>query len=102
VLGKYPDRIKRGRPNLARKCYNPVKGQGFISLKFMENTPSREKNLCDCIHHQIIPVLIMVFGGLFLLLRFYIITEELVSLVWPILVIGAGAVKFRERTCRCC
>jgi len=44
----------------------------------------------------------MVFGGLFLLLRFYIITEELVSLVWPILVIGAGAVKFRERTCRCC
>ncbi|MEK7094169.1 MAG: DUF5668 domain-containing protein [Patescibacteria group bacterium] len=61
-----------------------------------------KKNVCSCVHHKMIPILVMLFGALFLLLNFNILTEDFVNLAWPLTVIAAGAVKLGGRKCRCC
>jgi hypothetical protein len=68
----------------------------------MEDISATKKNVCDCVHHRTIPALVVIFGLLFLLLNVHVLTDEFVSLAWPIVVIAAGATKYNERRCKCC
>jgi len=68
----------------------------------MDEVVVDKKNTCSCVHHKMIPVLIILFGVSFLLLQLNFLTEEFVNLAWPIIVIAGGAVKLSEAKCRCC
>ena len=68
----------------------------------MENVTLGNKNLCGCVHHKTIPILVVLFGLAFLLLRLNILTEEFVGLAWPVIVIVVGLTKLYEHKCKCC
>ena len=73
----------------------------------MQNAPmgmDGKKMVCKCPHHKVIPVLVILFGLLFLLGALEIVTSGFVMLVWPILVIIAGFQKWAEKShmCKCC
>jgi len=48
------------------------------------------------------PGLVVLFGALFLLGSFDIVSAGTVNMVWPILVILAGGMKMMEGKCKCC
>ena len=57
---------------------------------------------CACPHHKALPVLIILFGLLFLLGKMNIIGQSMVSMWWPVLVIAGGLVKLTKKMCKCC
>ncbi|HEY4507622.1 MAG TPA: DUF5668 domain-containing protein [Candidatus Paceibacterota bacterium] len=59
-------------------------------------------NTCPCKCHKVGPILIIVFGVVFLLGTLNIITEYAVMLIWPIIVIVAGVKKLVGQKCGCC
>ena len=63
-----------------------------------------KKNTCVCVcgHHDVIPVLMILFAVLFLLGYQGVITSVSVNTLWPIFVGLAGVVKLTEKNCRCC
>ncbi len=60
------------------------------------------KNVCRCPHHWAIPAATILFGVLFLLGALQVVGADTVNIVWPILVIIAGATKWGEGACKCC
>ncbi|MEO6536086.1 MAG: DUF5668 domain-containing protein [Candidatus Paceibacterota bacterium] len=56
---------------------------------------------CRCGHHKIAPVLVILFGLLFLLEYFGTITASFTAMAWPILVIILGLVKLKSGSCKC-
>jgi hypothetical protein len=56
---------------------------------------------CRCGHHKTLPVLIILFGLLFLLGHFGTFSANFVGLAWPILVILAGLAKWMGGSCKC-
>ncbi|MBI4095176.1 MAG: hypothetical protein HY435_03220 [Candidatus Liptonbacteria bacterium] len=58
--------------------------------------------VCGCTHHKIIPILIILFGLVFLLRTAGTLTDEFAGYAWPILVIAAGAMKLMGSKCKCC
>jgi len=48
------------------------------------------------------PVLVVLFGLLFLLGYFGVIGEQVVMVGWPILVILGGLTKLTQGVCKCC
>jgi hypothetical protein len=56
---------------------------------------------CRCGHHKIFPVVIVLFGLLFLLEHFGVFTAEFTSVAWPVLVILGGLVKLKSGSCKC-
>lgn len=69
-----------------------------FSTIFMEGDTKK----CGCPHHKVFPVLIVLFGLLFLLGQMNVVAEKTVSLGWPVLVILAGLFKFTKGMCKCC
>jgi len=61
-----------------------------------------EGKKCNCRHHKVIPLLIVVFGVVFLLQAMGKLTPEYVSIVWPVLVIAGGGTKLFSGYCTCC
>ena len=59
-------------------------------------------HLCGCVHHKVVPCLVVIFGLVFLLGALEKISASTVDLTWPILVILAGLTKMWEHKCRCC
>jgi hypothetical protein len=57
---------------------------------------------CQCMHHSLVPLYVVLIGALFLLEQFTVFTHEFVSMAWPILVILAGLTKMCSRSCKCC
>ncbi|MDO8655313.1 MAG: hypothetical protein Q7R48_02745 [bacterium] len=57
---------------------------------------------CGCVHHKAFPVLIVLFGLLFLLGEMNVVAASTVNLGWPILIILAGLVKLSKGMCKCC
>lgn len=57
---------------------------------------------CDCLHHKIIPALIILFGLIFLLQGLGEISKEFVNIVWPVIVILGGLTKLLKGMCKCC
>ena len=62
------------------------------------------KNMCKCTHHKVIPVLVILFGITFLLGTWGTLDWSAVNVIWPVLVIVAGVMKWMERggMCKCC
>ncbi len=60
------------------------------------------KNMCKCPHHKAFPILVILFGLIFLLGALDIVTSGFVVLVWPVLVIIAGVMKLTGKSCKCC
>ncbi len=57
--------------------------------------------MCGCSHHKIMPILVILFGLLFLLGSFDVVTTYTVGMIWPILVIIGGFTKLSGRMCKC-
>ncbi len=62
------------------------------------------KNMCKCPHHKVFSILVILLGLDFLLGAWGIISSDTVNIIWPILVIVAGATKLGEKSgmCKCC
>lgn len=57
---------------------------------------------CSCPHHKTVPILLVIFGLVFLLGQWGVLSSGAVSTLWPIIVIAAGLFKLTERWCKCC
>lgn len=62
------------------------------------------ENMCKCPHHKVTPVLVVLFGLTFLLGTWGTLSWGAVNVIWPVLVILAGAMKLAEKSgmCKCC
>lgn len=58
--------------------------------------------ICKCPHHKITPLLVVLFGFDFLLNQLGWISDGLLAISWPALIIVAGVIKMTEGKCRCC
>jgi len=56
---------------------------------------------CRCGHHKITPVLVILFGLLFLGEHFGVFSAMFTSTAWPILVIVWGLSKWMGGSCKC-
>ncbi len=56
---------------------------------------------CFCRHHKVVPILVFLFGALFLLFNLGVVTAAFTNIAWPLLVILAGIVKMKAGTCGC-
>ena len=59
-------------------------------------------NVCRCPHHKMVPILVILFGALFLLGALDMVSAWTVSIGWPILVIVGGFTKLMKNKCKCC
>jgi energy-coupling factor transporter transmembrane protein EcfT len=57
---------------------------------------------CNCMHHKVVPLVIVLIGLAFLLQAFNVLTPMFVAIAWPVLVIIAGLTKLGGRSCKCC
>jgi hypothetical protein len=59
---------------------------------------------CGCVHHKVMPLLVVVFGLVFLLGALGKMSMETVNVVWPVIVIIAGLKKMAMGMgmCKCC
>jgi len=57
---------------------------------------------CGCMHHKIVPILIVLLGLEFLLAQVSVLSWNFVDVTWPILVMIAGIVKLFGGSCKCC
>jgi len=57
---------------------------------------------CNCMHHKMVPILVVVFGFLFLGQYYGWFMADTVAMVWPVLVILAGLTKMFKGMCKCC
>jgi hypothetical protein len=57
--------------------------------------------VCDCPHHKFMPVLIILFGLVFLLQALDVLNASTSSMLWPIIVIVAGFAKLKGGMCKC-
>jgi hypothetical protein len=56
---------------------------------------------CRCGHHKVFPIIVILFGLLFLLEQLGVFTAAFTDLAWPVLVILAGLVKLKSGSCGC-
>ena len=59
-------------------------------------------NVCKCSHHKMWPLLVVVFGLLFLGGSLSWWGAQVVNVGWPVLVVLAGLFKWMEGKCKCC
>lgn len=57
---------------------------------------------CKCMHHKIVPVLVVAFGALFWAGNWGWVSADAVQTWWPVLVTAAGVTKLARGWCRCC
>ena len=57
---------------------------------------------CKCMHHQVIPILIVLFAVVFLLGYLSVLSMETVNIIWPIIVGVGGLTKLMGGSCKCC
>ncbi len=57
---------------------------------------------CGCVHHKIVPALLVVFGSLFLLNNYGALADSTLMVMWPLVVIIAGVSKMFSGACSCC
>lgn len=57
---------------------------------------------CNCPHHKMPAVFMIVFGLVFLLEALDMLSHSMVSMTWPVIVILAGLSKIFSSRCHCC
>ncbi len=60
------------------------------------------KMKCSCFHHKIVPALIIFIGALFLLNAIELLPENLLNILWPLMLILVGITKIFSGNCGCC
>ncbi|MBX4200691.1 DUF5668 domain-containing protein [Candidatus Parcubacteria bacterium] len=62
------------------------------------------EKMCNCHHHKVFPVLVVLFGLLFLLQALNVVSWQFTMMAWPVLVIAGGVMKFvgKSGMCKCC
>jgi hypothetical protein len=63
---------------------------------------AKKKNICMHEHHNILPILVILFATSFLLKEQGLLAAESVNIFWPILVGIGGIVMLIEDKCECC
>ena len=67
--------------------------------------PEETKNCrcsCRCLCHRMIGVFAVLFGLAFLLGALDVVSQHVVSVAWPIVVILAGGTYMLSGMCKCC
>lgn len=67
----------------------------------MEETTQQGKT-CNCPHHKVVPIAIVLIGLVVLLGTFQILSSMVVNTIWPILLIIIGGTKLKGKMCKCC
>lgn len=57
---------------------------------------------CNCGCHKGAGLMVVIFGGIFLLGALGVLEAQVVNLLWPIIVILVGLMKLGKGRCRCC
>lgn len=57
---------------------------------------------CNCPHHKMIPLGIVLIGLVFLLGALGVLAMSTVNITWPIIVILIGLQKMMRGMCKCC
>ncbi|MBI3459292.1 hypothetical protein HY061_03470 [Candidatus Azambacteria bacterium] len=57
---------------------------------------------CGCVCHKSIPVLIILFGLVFLLGALDVMTAHSVSIAWPVIIMLVGFMKMCKGMGQCC
>ncbi len=57
---------------------------------------------CACFHHHIAPAALILIGLAFILNALGFLSDTLLTLSWPSLLILAGLAKLMGPSCRCC
>lgn len=57
---------------------------------------------CRCLHHLVAPAAIVLIGLDFLANALGLVSDSLLSLTWPALLVVAGVMKLAGQGCRCC
>ncbi len=63
---------------------------------------NHSKNKCNCTHHQIVPILMLLFSVTFLLGYAGMMPAGFVNFIWPVLIGVAAITKLGENSCKCC
>jgi len=66
----------------------------------MEGNMNATVGKCTCSHHKVMPVLVTLFGVVFLLGNLNVLGADFVNVAWPIIVIIGGLAKLKS--CKCC
>lgn len=61
-----------------------------------------ETGKCGCPCHRMKGVLVILFGLTFLLGALDVLSQHVVSLVWPVIIIVAGGTSMMKGMCKCC
>ena len=56
--------------------------------------------VCQCGHHKVVPLCIILIGLVFLLGEMGVLTAGFVAVSWPILLVIIGGAKLMK--CKCC
>lgn len=65
-------------------------------------TMKGDMDKCRCPHHKVVPGLVALFGLVFLLGALGVLSANIVSILWPIVIIIGGVVKMTSGSCKCC
>ncbi len=63
---------------------------------------SNQSKACQCTHHKVIPVMIILIAVTFLLNAFNYLADQSTAVIWPILLLIAGGTKLGQSKCGCC
>lgn len=56
---------------------------------------------CRCVHHKVVPILIILFGLVFLLGTLGYLDANIARIAWPTIIILVGLVKLFSGSCKC-
>lgn len=70
----------------------------------------KQKNMCEChaggkcscMHHKMVPLMLVLLGLAFLLKAWGILSAGFVDVAWPVLLILIGLQKMMGGVCKCC
>ena len=60
------------------------------------------KHNCKCPCHSAIGIFVILFGLTFLLKALNVLSDQIVNIIWPTIIILAGGKKMLAGMCKCC
>ena len=73
-----------------------------LNFKIMMDGKMEGGMMCNCLHHKVVPGLIVAFGLTFLLAALGTITMQTRDIIWPTIIVLAGLMKMSRGMCSCC
>ena len=60
------------------------------------------KKVCNCPHHKVVPIMIIIIGLVILVGAFSMLTFQWASILIGVALIVIGGTKLGSRSCKCC